>query len=283
MIYISTSLDPFVNLAIEHHLFETSQIPALLLYQNHNCVIIGRAQNPWIECAMHFLEVQSIPLVRRQSGGGTVFHDLGNLNFTFFAEKEDYDKSKNLLSIMLALNTLGLNIQMNERHDLLLHNKKISGSAFRETRDRAFHHATLLINSDLALLRQALKVPALNIQSKGVASVKSSVTSLAEALPGITPHAVIEIICQYFRTQGIKEIKQIDSAPAHLIAMYQSDAWRFEKTLPFSHTLHDNSVIFVEAGVIIDIKTTQPDLKKWLNKAYADFFRSGAFKFNLCK
>jgi lipoate---protein ligase len=274
MIYLSHSNDPFSNLALEHHLFQTTHFPALFLYQNSPSVIIGRAQNPWVECDMRFLQEQNIPLLRRQSGGGTVFHDLGNLNFTFFVDKNNYDKSKNLALIIKALAKLQAPVMMNERHDLILQDKKISGSAFRETRTHAFHHATLLIASDLNLLRRSLKAPALNIKSKGVPSVKSSVINLQDVYPHLTLPAIIQSIIEVFKTHYhmTADVTMVNSAPAELIQKYHTDAWRFGKTLPFTHTLNDGSVIEVESGVIMHIETNNPDLKKWQHQPYALFF-----------
>jgi len=280
MIYLSTSTDPFVNLALEQQLFETTALPALFLYQNTSCIVIGRAQNPWVECDLHFLHTHNIPLLRRQSGGGTVFHDLGNLNFTLFSDKATFNKHRNLELVITALSGLGATIAVNARHDLLLQDKKISGSAFRETRTRVFHHGTLLFASDLALLRRTLQAPAYTINSKGVASVKSSVININSIYPKITITSVKAMLIEVFsRHYGITSPPQLlsqDDAKQTVLTKYQSDAWRFQHTLPFSETLthqdQSQSIIEVASGMITHIVTTKPELLKYLNCPYQHFY-----------
>ena len=280
MIYQSSSKDCFINLALEQQLLEAGASNALFLYQNNNSVIIGRAQNPWVECDVHFLKTQNIPLARRQSGGGTVFHDVGNLNFTFFCEKASYNKVQNLSLIIQALESIKIKVQMNARHDLILNDKKISGSAFRETKTHAFHHGTLLVDSNLDLLRRSLKAPEYSIKSKGVASVKSSVINIKD----IYSHANIpEIINAISKASG----KDIDTKMLtaqnlnpDILALYQSDAWRLERTLPFNETLHhlDGSVseLKVESGIIIEINSDKSELLKWRQQPYAHFYNERA-------
>ncbi len=281
MIYQSLSQDPFINLALEQQLLEAGTSNALFLYQNHNSVIIGRAQNPWIECDLHFLETHKITLARRQSGGGTVFHDLGNINFTFFSEKKQYDKKENLKLIIKALASLNINVQMNERHDLILNDKKISGSAFRETKTHAFHHGTLLINSDLNLLRQSLKAPEYDIKSKGVASVKSSVINIKDVYSHANIPEIINAISNTFGNTH-STLTEKDLNP-EILALYQSNAWRFERTLPFSETIHhpDGSIseLQVESGIITVINSDKSELLKWREQPYAHFYHERA----LCK
>ena len=287
MIYISTCTDPFINLSLEHHLFEYTSVPALFLYQNSPCVVIGRAQNPWVECDLHFLDAENIPLLRRQSGGGTVFHDLGNLNFTFFSAKAHLDKKHNLKLVLQALMLFGVCAELNDRHDLLLADKKISGSAFRETRSMAFHHGTLLLASHLEILRRSLKAPAYHIKSKGVASVKSSVTNINDHHPQLAMSdlqaALIERFRQYYQiTAPIQYLNEFDTVKATL-QLYHSDAWRFERSLPFSETLKhqdgSQSTLEVEAGIITQIETKHPELLRYLSQPYHNFYRERS----LCK
>jgi lipoate-protein ligase A len=283
MIYQSLSQDPFINLALEQQLFEAGTSNALFLYQNNSSVIIGRAQNPWVECDVHFLKTQNIPLARRQSGGGTVFHDLGNLNFTFFCEKANYNKEQNLALIIKALATLNINVDMNTRHDLILNDKKISGSAFRETKTHAFHHGTLLIDSNLDLLRQSLKAPEYDIKSKGVASVKSSVINIKDVYAHANIPEIIKAISNAFEPEPQIKKLTINNLNPEILALYQSDTWRFERTLPFSETIDhvDGSIseLQVESGIITEIKSDNNELLQWLQQPYAHFYHKRA----LCK
>ncbi|MBF0360237.1 MAG: lipoate--protein ligase family protein [Oligoflexia bacterium] len=186
LIHISESNGPYQNLVLEDYLLRTMNPEReiiLLFYKNIDSVVIGRFQNPWLECDLCSMQQESVHLVRRQSGGGTVFHDLGNLNFSIICSKKIFDKRRNLQMISSALNNdFMLNISLNERDDLLLEGKKISGSAFRFLKDRVLHHGTLLIESDLNKLRRMLKSPIshLIIESRGVSSVPSKVINISD-------------------------------------------------------------------------------------------------------
>lgn len=178
----SLSNNIYENLALENYLFEhlEPEEEVLFLWKNTDAVVIGRFQDPEIECNLQAMKQDGIPLARRQSGGGTVWHDLGNLCFTFMGPKASFDRRKNLILIQRALQSLGFPAELNDRHDILLQGKKISGSAFREKADKAFHHGTLLINSQLDKLHYYLKPETENPQSRHTRSVPSPVTRLAD-------------------------------------------------------------------------------------------------------
>jgi len=156
--YISETHDPFFNLATEDWIF-TDMNPEehiLFLWRNDRTVVIGRNQNPWAECNLKSMADKNVHLVRRQTGGGAVFQDLGNTNFTFLSSKDRYDKQRNFQIIINALKKLGINAEFSGRNDLVVDGRKISGSAFREQPDRAFHHGTILINANLGELAEYL-------------------------------------------------------------------------------------------------------------------------------
>jgi lipoate-protein ligase A len=202
-VYRLASTDPLKNLALEdfilRHDWEARFI--LILWQNHQCVVMGRFQNPWLECNLDLLQADEVPLVRRQSGGGAVYHDQGNLNFTFIGPKENFNKRENLETVMTALRKIGVETSLSPREDILVEGKKISGSAFKMVKDRALHHGTLLINTDLNLLRKYLKRQVAEesrgeIVSKSVSSVPSSVTNInqqEEGRPPLTSHSVDDV------------------------------------------------------------------------------------------
>lgn len=200
---ISDSYDPWFNLAVEECIFrEMTTQKILFLWRNAETVVIGQSQNPWKECNTRRMEQDGIRLARRSSGGGAVFHDLGNTCFTFMAGKPGYDKSVSTDIILQALRQLGVTAGASGRNDLVMETadgpRKISGSAYRETQDRGFHHGTLLLNADLERLADYLNPDPKKLQAKGITSVRSRVANLAEFLPGISHEQVCEAIVQAF-------------------------------------------------------------------------------------
>ena len=201
---LSDSYDPWFNLAVEECIFR--QMPAtqrvLFLWRNADTVVIGRAQNPWKECNTRRMEEDHVRLARRSSGGGAVFHDLGNTCFTFMAGKPEYDKTVSTAIVLAALNSLGVTAEASGRNDLVVKtdsgDRKVSGSAYRETMDRGFHHGTLLLNADLSRLANYLNPDQKKLQAKGITSVRGRVANLVELLPGITHQQVCEAIQEAF-------------------------------------------------------------------------------------
>jgi lipoate---protein ligase len=181
---ISPYHDPFLNLAMEHYFLEHLNIneEILFLYINDPAVIIGRFQNPWLECTPH--RGKDTYLVRRESGGGTVYHDKGNLNFSFIQNIETYDRRNNLERICLIMKDCGIDLEINKRNDLTVEYKnktyKISGSAFRHKKDRAFHHGTVLIESETRRLKESITPGTQKIFTKasGIASNRSEIINL---------------------------------------------------------------------------------------------------------
>lgn len=264
--------NPFRNLATEDWLFRygLSEQPILLLYVNDPCVVIGRGQNPWRECDIEHLEKHNIPLLRRQSGGGTVFHDRGNLNFSFLMPKALYNKMQHLTVIQQALASLNIAVEINERHDLIAcHNTqwcKLSGSAFRERKDTAFHHGTLLVHSDLHTLRSGLSDTDYTVSGKGVASVKSPVCNLIDLHTNVTLPIVITAIAQHFAQQYGLDADLCSFAPSAAAQQdiqdkqqeYESWAWRFGKTLPCTLTHRQGYHAVIEQGYLVQEQTTWP-------------------------
>ena len=264
--------NPFRNLATEDWLFRygLSEQPILLLYVNDPCVVIGRGQNPWRECDIELLEQHNIPLLRRQSGGGTVFHDRGNLNFSFLMPKALYNKTQHLTVIQQALASLNIAVEINERHDLIAwHNTqwcKLSGSAFRERKDTAFHHGTLLVDSNLHTLRSGLSDTDYTVSGKGVASVKSPVCNLIDLHPDVTLPVVITAITQHFAQQYGLDADPCLFEPSASAQQdiqnkqqeYESWAWRFGKTLPCTLTHRQGYHAVIEQGYLVQEQTTWP-------------------------
>ena len=189
MIYIETdSLDPTWNLAFEEYCFlELKQFPRImLLWQNENAIIVGRYQNAEKEINVEAARALGVKVVRRSTGGGTVYHDMGNLNYSFILPTENpkyADISVVSRPIVNALRSLGVPAEVQGRNDIVVDGKKISGTAQRFSQGRLLHHGTLLFDSNLELLQSVLKVDAAKIVSKGVTSVRSRVTNIKEHIP----------------------------------------------------------------------------------------------------
>ena len=260
---ISDSHDPWFNLAVEECIFR--QMPTtqrvLFLWQNAETVVIGRAQNPWKECNTRRMAEDGIKLARRSSGGGAVFHDLGNSCFTFMAGKPAYDKTVSTAIILRALTQLGLSAEASGRNDIVVNVagevRKISGSAYRETPDRGFHHGTFLINADLSRLADYLNPDAKKLQAKGITSVRSRVANIADLLPNISfdiiNQAVIDAYFTYYGERCTPEHISPDALPdlpgfSDQFARLSSWEWNFGQAPDFSHQLDER---FVWGGVEI--------------------------------
>lgn len=180
--YYSAKDDPLTNLALESALFaHPSPVPILLLYRCKPAVIIGRNQNPWHEIQLSYTQKHNIPFFRRESGGGTVYHDLGNINFSFILPHPLHSIENNLTIAVRVLHRLGVKARHTERNDILVGGKKISGSAFRYKDNRVLHHGTLLYRTNLRHLRGSLVSNGSPIASGVmVRSNPSSVTNISE-------------------------------------------------------------------------------------------------------
>ena len=184
----STSFDPWLNLAIEEYLVEHVKEDEAILYlwQNKDTVVIGSNQNPWKECNVEKMKDAGIKLARRLSGGGAVFHDAGNLNFTFIMGKDLYDQEKQLGVILKAVNSFGFNAEFSGRNDILIEGRKFSGNAYFFGDNSSYHHGTLLVDADMLKLSEYLNPSKQKIVSKGVDSVRSRVVNLKELNASIT-------------------------------------------------------------------------------------------------
>ena len=187
--YIETdNTHPYKNLAVEEYLLLHCREKECILYlwQNQNTVVAGRNQNVWKECLVSRLEQDNGHIVRRLSGGGAVYHDLGNLNFTFLVRKENYDVSKQLDVILKAVQKLGIAAEKSGRNDILADGRKFSGNAFYEKGNYCYHHGTLMVNVNMEDLSKYLTVSKEKLKSKGVDSVRSRVVNLSEYVPELS-------------------------------------------------------------------------------------------------
>ena len=232
----------FRNIATEKELLESVEAGSCILYlwQNLNTVVIGRNQNAWAECRTALLEEENGHLARRLSGGGAVFHDLGNLNFTFIMMQEDYNLDRQLSVIETACSYAGISVERSGRNDLLANGHKFSGNAFYHAQGRAYHHGTLLVNADMTKLVRYLTPPKAKLEAKGVASVRSRVINLQELSPELSCDKLAEYMARAFgEIYGLMpnplvlsptQTKSVNSYASEL----GSWQWLYGQKLPFS-------------------------------------------------
>lgn len=210
----------------------------LYLWQNDNTVVVGKNQNCWRECKCSELEKDGGKLARRLSGGGAVYHDLGNLNFTFVMDKKLYNLEKQLKVIIEALKKVGIEAEFSGRNDIIVKGKKFSGNAFYSNNSSALHHGTLLVNSDFSKLAGYLQVSKEKIQSKGIDSVQSRVVNLKELNNSITLDGIISnlqstFIKLYGGNGEVLELKPFEEEIKSLYNKYSSWQWRYGESPNF--------------------------------------------------
>ena len=197
---ISTQYDPFLNRAVEQYLADNQEENTVTMYlwKNQQTVVIGYNQNPYSECNVDLLLNEGGHLMRRGTGGGAVYHDLGNINFSFVADKKLYDVKKQLSVIQEALLTYGLQTEISGRNDLTYEGRKFSGNAFAKGQKNDLHHGTILIKTDGAMMQRYLIVDKAKLLKNGVKSVVSRVVNLSEAVPELTSENIKQPLIQSF-------------------------------------------------------------------------------------
>ncbi|MGE5677843.1 MAG: lipoate--protein ligase [Pseudomonadota bacterium] len=185
MLYIENNCnDPYYNLALEEYLFNLDDdTNYMLLWQNEPTIVIGKYQNTAEEIKGEYVKEKGIHVVRRITGGGAVYHDLGNMNYTFISKgtgKKEFDFGKFTMPIIKALDKLNIKAELSGRNDITIDGKKFSGNAQYVKYGKVLHHGTLLYNSHMEELTKALKVSPEKFQSKGIKSVRSRVTNISD-------------------------------------------------------------------------------------------------------
>ncbi|KAI9574432.1 hypothetical protein HD554DRAFT_35481 [Boletus coccyginus] len=203
LIYVSNSTNPYFNLTFEDWLFRfhPPKAPLLFLYRDAPCVVIGRNQNPWKEVNLAASKTRGIPWIRRRSGGGTVYHDLGNTNYSIHVPRTTFDRTTTANVVVRAVRALGVDAYVNERNDICVAGEKVSGSAYKIVNNRAYHHGTMLISTRLDTLGDLLRTDKETMHTKGVASVRSPVRNLVQSSASATHEAFVDAVIQSFREE----------------------------------------------------------------------------------
>lgn len=280
LVYRSPGNDPFRNLAAEEYFLRLVRKGEVILYlwQNRSTVVVGRNQDAWSECRVEELQRDGGLLARRLSGGGAVYHDLGNLNFTFAVREEDYDVSRQTEVLLHAVRSLGIDAEISGRNDLTAQGRKFSGHAYYKSGGACFHHGTLMVDVDGEKLSRYLNVPEGKLRRKGVPSVRSRVVNLTELRPTLTVPLLEERIEESFGevyglpVERLREDSLDSDALRVGIEKFASHAWRFggERRVPkeCAHTFRgsfpwgDVSLEYdVENGVMRNVRLTSDGLE----------------------
>lgn len=275
---INRSTDPAFNLALEEHALTAMERDVIMLWRNAPAVIIGRNQNAVEEMDMDFIREHGIAVIRRQSGGGAVFHDLGNINFTVIHKlgEEDFsDYRKFTAPICAFLRELGVDARLEGRNDLVIDGMKFSGNAQAVKNGRIMHHGTILFDADVTRLAEALRPRPAKVESKGIKSVRSRVTNVARHLPApMTVEEFFERLADYFRSGDEITGGEYALTPADIAAVdrlvaekYGTWEWNFGRSPAYNY---EKSARFPFG--IVDLRLEVKDGKIEAGHIFGDFF-----------
>ena len=268
-IYISQSTNVFSNLALEEHLLKRSKEDILLFYINSDAVVIGKHQNPWKEVDLKPIDLQlnTHIVARRLSGGGTVFHDIGNINFSFIRNKEEdfVDFREHIEPMSAALNALGIPNSISPRNDIFVNEHKVSGNAehVNSKTKRILHHGTLLYDSNIVKLNGSIKPKKqLNIKTHAVESVRSPVMNIREIADlGDTQTFLSQLIDQLHLHLEVTRVGQINpnthiEVQELVQSKYSTWQWNFGHTPQFTYTNDNDTAMKVRGGHVIECTET---------------------------
>ena len=277
--FINTQTDPAFNLALEEVLCREFPEPLLMLWRNSSSVIVGKNQNTFAEVNAAFAEANKIPVVRRMTGGGAVYHDLKNVNYSLILHERQPDSdsfARFARPVTSALNKLGVPAAFSGRNDILVEDRKISGSAQCCIKNRTLFHGTLLFDTDMEMLEKLLTPGKLKMESKGVKSVRSRVANLKEFLPEMKVETFMEQLrqeLQFFAGTPEDLPDEWNAKAEHLASeKYRQWTWNWGNVFPCQW---ENSARFPEAG-IVELKIRLLNGRIEEAKITGDFFGDAA-------
>ncbi len=236
MIYINRQeSNPYFNIAAEEFILKNINEEILMFWKNEPCVIIGKHQNTLREVNTKFTEENNIPVIRRISGGGTVFHDKGNINYTLITEPESktslVDFHKFTRPVIDFFKTLGLDVRFEGKNNLTLDGKKFSGNSGHVFKNRVLHHGTLLYQTNLDWLNNVINKNTENIKDKSITSVRASVTNISDYLPMVTMEdfmeSMIAFFISYFNIKNTRQLSDKEINDINLLAKEKYHTWKW--------------------------------------------------------
>lgn len=272
--------NPYFNLALEEYLLREKNGEYFVLWRNEPCIVVGKNQNTLSEINEEYIKKHNIKVVRRQSGGGAVFHDLGNLNFTFIVEddgKKFNDFETFVIPIIGVLNELGVKAEFSGRNDLLIEGKKFSGNAQCKYKNRVMHHGTLLFSSDIVNLSDALISKPIKFSDKAVKSVSSRITNINEYLNNSInviefKDKIFEYISRLEEQKAITTLssKEIEEVNNLVKTKYETWQWNFGQSPKYNFF---NEKKFSAGTVELSIDVEKGVMKRI--RIFGDFFGVG--------
>jgi lipoate-protein ligase A len=255
LIVESQSLDVYRNLAIEEYLMDhvVEQGPVLFLWRSDCAVVMGKNQNPWRECRLDRMRDDGIPLARRISGGGTVYHDKGNLNYCVIVDRTKYREDQAYEMVFHALKTFGIDAEKSGKSNLCVEGRKFSGNAFCFRRGRALHHGTLLLDTDLEHLGRYLGPMVKEIETRAIPSVPARVMNLGLGVSELSSALVYSFRSLYGGDELVQwpETEFDESRLQPLLERQVSEDWKYGATPKFTVELPDLMLEVVNGAVVM--------------------------------
>lgn len=283
--------DPGFNLAADEFILKQGNSDVFMLWQSRESLVIGKHQLAWQEADQSLLESESVPLLRRITGGGTVYHGPGNICFSFITNERD-DKinfPKYAKPIILYLRSLGLQAEVVGKSNICLDGMKISGNAASVHRNRSLHHGTLLFDTDIHRLNHLLRIPQLKLQSKAVASLRTEVTTIKRQLPEIDEEMFFEglksFVLEYFNVSEERDFNDDEMESIRKLAAekYASFEWNFAYSPDFVAEVElwmkgqvEKISLTVKQGRVSAVDYGRPDISS-IMRAFAESLQSLPF------